>query len=1104
MFLRLIFEMSLPAAFHLWRGAAMMMCGVMMGAASLALASEGLPRPAALAPGDVPEFNKHVRPVLSAHCFRCHGQDAKARKGDLRLDVREAALEAKALAPGQPEASPLWQRIVSEDPDEVMPPPGAHDGLSAEEKDVLRRWIAAGAEYAAHWSFIAPVKPPVPSPPAETGPRRDDLDAFVLDALAARGMKAAAPATREEWLRRVSFDLTGLPPTVEEQDAFLADLEPGAEERVADRLLASPAYGERMAADWLDVARYADTYGRHEDADCATWPYRDWLIRAFNQNLPYDQFILWQTAGDMLAEATKDQRIATAFNRLPQQSNEAGSDPEEFRIEQVADRVRTNGMAFLGLSIECARCHDHKYDPISMKEYYQLAAYFNNIRELGLFCVYTGGTPPPSMLLYTSEQQEKVDAAAAKLKNLEARLETEKAAAKGRYQAWLKTAHPPRQEPAKKSTWQKFTSLFSANPPPREAATKPLAFYKFEALGEAERDCPNEVNPEQKAHVRVSRVKVRKGKVGNGLQFTGDNSLKADGIPELHRFDAFSFGLWVKPLASSEREVIVHRSRAGIDAASRGLELIIDHDRLAFAVTHFWPGNEIRIRSKAKIPINEWTHVTVTYDGSSRAGGMHLYVNGRPADCDTLNDNLYRDIIYRADWGDDTAKDDGDIGFILVGRANDACYDNGFIDEFFFYDRELIAAEVAQRALLEDTSSLDDWLGWYVREKDEPCRKLAEEIKAVRAELNELSGLATDLMVMEEQPGPRRPTHVLARGQFNQPTEEVSPSVPAAIMPIDPALPPNRLGFAQWLLDPKHPLTTRVAVNRLWQQFFGRGLVATSEDFGTQGELPSHPELLDWLAVTFRESGWDVKAFCRRLVLSATYRQSGQPAALETLKDDPENRWLARGPRSRLSSESVRDLALAASGLLVRDLGGPSVKPYQPEGLWEQGGTQHTYVQDHGGKLYRRSLYTFWRRTMPPPSMLVFDSPTREFCVMRREPTATPLQSLVLMNDPQIIEAARVLAEELVRKFPQDDAARAREAFRRLASQQPRAEQLAALCAHLAEERAHAQAAPQEALELLRDNGERPRDETLPAEEVAATTLMVRLIFAFSETTMKP
>jgi hypothetical protein len=1041
------------------------------------------------------DYNRDVRPILSEHCFKCHGMDPKTREADLRLDVRDEAINAKAVVPKDIHQSELWARLHSTDPDEVMPPPETKRSLSEQQKEVLRRWIEEGATYAEHWAFLPPERS---AAPLKAGMQvTAALDAFVQAKQEERQLSHAPQASKEEWLRRVSFDLIGLPPTLEAMDDFLADASPQAYERVVSKLLASPSFGENLAVDWLDVARYADTYGRHEDGDCTTWPYRDWVIQAINQNLPYDQFITWQTAGDMLPNATEEQVIATCFNRLAQQSNEAGSDAEEFRIEQVADRVKTNGLAFLGLSIECARCHDHKFDPISQRDFYSMAAMLNNIDELGLFGVYVGGSPTPTLQIYNEEQKKRRQEILARVDNLEQELQIARKAAAVRYEHWLQTNEPPFKN--KRSGWEKIINFFSTEKL-RAKPRKPLASYRFDSITD-KRFFVNSAHKSKRAEMH-SIVALEPGRKGQAFRMVGDNWIMLSDLPAVQRCDPFSFGIWIKPEQSFNRAVIVHRSRAGIDAAYRGVELLLDQDRPTFALVHFHPGNEIRIRTKKPVPINQWTHLSCTYDGSSKASGLRIYINGELAEVELLKDNLYRDIHYRSEWRDDTGKDDGlELVFNIGARTNDSSFSNGLIDELHFYNAELSAGEVQQMALNDSHMDPNDWFEWYVSVMDDECRTIQHRLHLARADENHLSGLAVDFMVMKEKEGTRRPTHLLHRGQFNQPVEELQPDLPANIFAMDAKLPRNRMGLAKWLTDEGNPLTARVVVNRLWQHFFGVGLVETSEDFGTQGQVPSHPELLDEMAVRFTQEGWDIKRLCREIVLSTTYRQAGQ-GKVETA--DPANRYLTHGPRKRLKAEQVRDAALATSGLLVNTIGGPSVKPYQPSGLWEDAGTQHTYVQDKGEKLFRKSLYTFWRRTLPPPTMTLFDAPSRENCKVRREQTGTPLQSLVLMNDPQFMEASKILAEQLVERHPSDSAARVRDAYRLLTSSNPEGEALKIMQSYLEEERQFLSTDQTAVESLLKENGISKVKEQLPALEVAATTLTVRMMWGLNDSLVKP
>ncbi|QIF04362.1 DUF1553 domain-containing protein [Roseimicrobium sp. ORNL1] len=1023
-------------------------------------------------------YNFEVKPILAEHCLKCHGQDVKQRKADLRLDDRDNVLAAKSIVPGKPDESELFKRLITHDTDEIMPPPKEQRPLTPEQIGTIRRWIEQGAPYEKHWAFIPPQKPAVPELRSYESRVKAPVDAFVLARLEKEGITPAADISRSDWLRRVTFDLTGLPPTLTELDAFLADSSPEAFEKVTDRLLSSEAYGEHMAVAWLDVARYADTYGRHEDHDCLTWPYRDWVVRAFNTNVPYDKFVLWQTAGDMMPGATQDMYLATAFNRLPQQSNEAGSDEEEFRQDIIADRVRTNGITFMGLSLECARCHDHKYDPISTKDYYSIAAFLNNIDECGLYTVYTDSIPAPTMFVYKDKGEEKRH---AEVRFEIAAQEIARAnllpAARERFMQWIRSSDA------------------------EVSAAKPLVRLEFEEMSE-DKKFANLAQPQYPATVRL-KSKMMPGRNGNGLHFRGDNHVSIPGAGDWTRTQAFSTSFWIQPMKETARAVVMHHSRAGLDAGSRGYEVLIEDGKPSFALCHFWPGNAIRIRAKQKLPLNQLTHITATYDGSSKAKGMRMYINGVAADCDIVRDNLYKDITYAQIYIDKDKVEDSMLG--LAGRKNDNFLTDAIVDDFRLYGCELSPVEARLIAGTGGPVARQEWFEWYLREKDSEWKQQTEKLQKLRDEENALSMKMQEIMVMREVPeAKRRETHILERGRFDSPTEKVGPDTPASVFAFPPEFPRNRLGYAQWLVDRRNPLTARVFVNRMWQQFFGRGISGTSEDFGIQGELPANPALLDWLAVSFMDNGWDVKALARMLVLSGTYRQSSTPADPALLTRDPDNKLLARGPRVRLTAEELRDNALAVAGLLDKRIGGEPVKPYQPAGLWEDSGTQHDYVQSTGKDLFRRSVYTFWRRTLPPPSMSVFDAPTREFCKARREKSATPLQALVLFNDPQFLEAARVLAEKLVREHPSDDCARAKSAFRILTAKELDPGACDILVGLIKQARENFAAKPEEADALRRKNGEAAVDDKLNAVEVAATTMLTRALLAYDECVMKP
>ncbi len=1002
-----------------------------------------------------PQFNRDIRPILSNACFQCHGPDSAARKADLRLDVRDAAVAAGAIDTEHPERSELLRRIKAADPAERMPPPDSGKTLTAEEIARLEAWLLAGAPYQPHWAYIpVPEAVPVPQPADPGGWCRNEIDAFVLARLARQGWQPAPEAPREKWLRRVTLDLTGLLPTLEEIDAFLADTSPMAYEKVVDRLLSSREYGERMAADWLDAARYADTFGYQADRDTHVWPWRDWVIAAFNRNLPYDQFLIWQIAGDMLPAATREQRLATAFNRLHRQTNEGGSIEAEFRAEYVADRLRTVGTAILGLTLECARCHDHKYDPITQREYYQLAAFFNNIDEHGLYSHFTETAPTPALLLYEGDQEVRHNALLAQIAQAEQSLAEAERSARERLAA----------------------SAAFDGPGTPVVKPEPVAAFSFEDLQVA------------------GDYRPVAGRVGQAIEFGGDDAYVCRGAGAFHRTDRFSFALWIKPAVHQPRMVVLHRSRAAEDSAFRGYSLVLDRGQPTFSLAHFWPGNAIQVRSADVLPLGEWTHVAVTYDGSSRAAGVHIYLNGRSSTLEVVRDRLTRDIVHRAEWGD---YDASSVELALGARFRDVGFKGGQVDELAVFADELTPLEVAAVGGFEPPQDEQARLAHYLRREDAAWRERRAALETLRAAEDELVSQVRQIMVMEELPW-RRPTHVLKRGAYDAPGEEVQPDTPAAIMPLAADAERNRLGFARWLVDPRHPLTARVAVNRFWQIFFGRGLVATAEDFGIQGQPPSHPELLDWLARRFMQSGWDVHELCRLIALSSTYRQDSVPRDPKVYRADPENRWLARGPHHRLSAEQLRDSALAASGLLVRKLGGPSVMPYQPAGLWEESGTGKTYHQSHGEGLYRRSLYTFWRRTSPPPSMTVFDAPSREVCLARRERTSTPLQSLVLLNDPQFVEAARVLAEKLLRERPGRPNEQIETAFRLLTGRTMRAEEAGVLMRLYSEQAALFGEQPDQSAAYV-GVGEAPRDPGVDVAAHAALTAVVQALLNYDE-----
>jgi hypothetical protein len=1026
------------------------------------------------------DFNFQIRPLLSDRCFKCHGPDAKSRKADLRLDVLENAIAVRdkktgtrAIVPGKPEQSEVIRRITSTDPDEQMPPPESHLKINAEEIALIREWIAQGAGYKTHWAFN-PVKKISP-PKIKSDWVRNEIDEFVLAKLQKEKLKPSAAADKATLIRRLSFSLTGLPPSPKQVEDFLNDSSPDAYEKLVDEFLASPAYGEQMARDWLDLARYADTYGYQADFECDLSPWRDWVIRAFNENLSYDKFVTWQIAGDLLPKATDEQILATAFNRLHRQTNEGGSIEEEFRNEYVADRVRTFGTAFLGLTLQCAHCHDHKYDPISQKNYYQLSAFFNNIDESGLYSYFTRATPSPTLLLYRKGEKEKHAALKKQIAEAEMRLAKIEKDARKDFNDTVGTSST--SSPSK--VW--------------DAVERVPTMFSFEQI--AENKTPNSFGTN--FAVLNDSPKQVEGKFGKALQFDGENSAVMKGVGDFKRTDPFTFSLWLKPTEKQERAVVFHHSRSWTDAGSRGYELLLENGKPQFALIHFWPGNAIAIKSKQTLPLNEWTQLTITYDGSSRAAGLKIFRNGEPDETEIVRDHLFKDILYRAEWGD---MDVGNVHLTLAARFRDSGFKNGLVDEFEIFDRELTTAEVKatgssrrEEAPFKNSQSL-------VTSAATKYESALAELKKLRDAENDFVNDIPEIMVMREMKT-RRPTYVLKRGAYDARGEQVEPGTPEKIFPFPKNYPKNRLGLAKWLVDKNNPLTARVVVNRIWKMHFGRGIVATPEDFGSQGKLPTHPELLDWLAKNFMENGWDVKRLQKLIVTSATFRQSSV-ASPELEARDPENDLLARGPKARLSAEEIRDEALAASGLLVRKIGGPSVKPYQPAGFWKNSGIAQTYVQDHGENLYRRSLYTFWRRTAPPPSMLSFDATSREVCTARREPTTSPMQALVLLNDPQFLEAARVLAEKIFSQQNETLDSRIDEAFRFLLGREPKPRE-AEISQKLFDEQLALFNKNGSAAEKILSIGEHSRPSNLAKNKVAAMTILLNTLMNHDEFVMK-
>jgi hypothetical protein len=986
------------------------------------------------------DFNLHVKPILSDKCFACHGPDQNKREAGLRLDLADEAYAALkddksryAIVPGNPARSEVFRRIISQDPEQRMPPVESHLTLSPEEIAVLLKWIRQGAPYKPHWAFIPPAKPEVPQV-ANPAWVRNPIDAFVLARLQKENLAPAPEASKESLIRRLSFDLTGLPPSIQEIDQFLADASPDAYEKLVDRYLASPAYGERMAANWMDVARFADSHGYLDDKHRPMWRWRDWVISAFNRNLPYNTFLTWQLAGDLLPQATKEQILATGFNRNHRQNSEAGIVAEEFRVEYVADRTHTLGKAFLGLTLECARCHDHKYDPITQKDYYSLFAFFNSTFERGE-APYGGDdiVPGPTLLLSTEDTDQQL----AYLQNLI--VKQEQALGQLAADLQLKESLPagPRLE-------QEVAASLNR---------KLVAHYPFDSYVPG-RGFENKKDPGKPAEAR--EPELVEGISGKALRINGENNvILGKGVGLYERTDPFAVSLWIKPPKVYDEGAIFYHTdhrRYG----NKGYDLLLLDNRLSFRMAHSHPHNAIEVRTQHPVAANEWSHVVISYDGSSRARGVQIFLNGAPAATETVYDHLYKSIVHTPNIHLVSRF----LGFRLGYREIDRTFHEGLVDELQIFGESLTELEV-QRLYREGTGTASpakevpaaQVRTFFVQNKSAGYRAQQQELRRLREREHRLLDTIPEIMVMGDLPVPRT-TYVLERGEYDAQGEEVKPGVPASVLPFPEDLPRNRLGLAQWVVSPDNPLTARVVVNRVWEMHFGRGLVPSSDDFGNQGSLPSHPQLLDWLSTTFVAEGWDLKKLHKLLLLSATYRQSSR-ISTEGLARDPQNTLLARGPKFRLPAEMIRDNALAASGLLVPKIGGPSVYPYQPEGLWEalsEKSWRYNYTQDTGEGLYRRSLYTVWKRTSPPPFMLIFDAPQRSTCTVNRLPTSTPQQALVLLNDPQFVEASRRMGERMLREGGKDPGSRLALGFRLLTSRHPTPEELGLLLELLGQE----------------------------------------------------
>ncbi len=1008
------------------------------------------------------DFNRQVRPILSNHCFTCHGPDEDVRESGLRLDVRDQALQLAesghlAIVPGKPKESELITRVFSKRKGVVMPPPETNKPLSESDKATLRAWIEQGADYQTHWSFVSPKRPTLPR---VNDPKwgRNSIDTFVLAKVESEGLAPSPEADKTTLIRRLTLDLSGLPPTPTEVDAFLKDTSTDAYEKLVDRLLASPRFGERMALDWLDAARYADTHGFHIDSGRDMTRWRDWVIDAYNRNLPFDTFTIEQIAGDLLPSATVEQKVASGFNRNHMINFEGGAIPEEYHNAYIVDRVNTTGTVWLGLTVGCAQCHDHKFDPITQKDYYRFYAFFHNVPESGLDG--SKGNAAPMMPVPSPDQTREIARIDAAIKETQAKLDGARPD--------LDTAQ---------AAWESSGS-----------ARKAIGWTVLE---------PNRLSSRGKAKLTKQ--------ADSSVVVTGRNADK-----DIYTFSApAEFG----PIAAIRVEALPNPSlKGGGPGRSVNGNIVLTDVTLetsdATAPEKFEP---VSLVSASADFSQEGFAVSNAIDKQPETGWAIDPQEGKP---------------HAAIFGLKEPIGGGKGTSIRVILAFESQFSGHQFGKFRIsatstsdpHSRDSMPAAVAQ-ALAKKAEARSEAERALIRSHyrsvvSSEGKSLTAKVAALGLEHAAIEAKVPTVMVMQEMASPRD-TFLLKRGQYDQKGEKVVAGVPSSLPPLETGVTPNRLALAKWLVRPDHPLVARVAVNRIWQGLFGTGLVKTAEDFGSQGEPPTHPELLDWLAVEFASpqapgaTAWDVKAMVRKIVTSSAYRQSSR-VPRDLLARDPENRLLARAPRLRLPAEFIRDGALAVSGLLDPRIGGASVSPYQPSGLWEElasradgkNWTAQEYVQSHGRDLYRRTMYTYWKRTSPPPTLVTFDAPDRETCTVRRSRTNTPLQALVLLNDPTYVEASRKLAERMILAGGDSPDGRITLGFRLVMARHPSPAEVDVLREVYHDALAKFRADKSAAIKLLAV-GESPRDPKLDPAELAAWSTVAAVILNLDEAVTK-
>ncbi len=1034
-------------------------------------------------------FNRDIQPILAEACLNCHGADPGTRKAGLRLDTEDGLFQAgddraAPVVKGNAGESPLWQRITATDPDDVMPPPDAQKQLAPEDKEKLRRWIEEGANWQPHWAFVKPERPAVPEISRPSVPVRTPVDAFWLAKLGEAGLSPNPETDRRALARRLSLDLTGIVPEPAEVDAFVDDASPDYYEKFVGRLLASPRYGEHRGRAWLDAARYADTHGLHFDNYREMWPYRDWVIEAYNRNMPFDQFIVEQIAGDLLPDPTMEQLIATGFQRCNITTNEGGTIEAENLANYARDRVETTSWVFLGLTANCAACHDHKFDPVTTRDFYSMAAFFRNTTQSGFDGNNASGANATIIVPQTPEDRSRWAALPGEISNQQSLLAERRTTASPEFDKWV----------AEVTT----EALGEDVDPKALVAHAPL----IEGVG----DEIGAVCGEPMTFKATGKVVWKPdGRIGPAPVLTAAANFDLGNQGDFEADQPFSYGAWVRAARNGAFGGII--ARMDEDTAYRGWDLFQQGAGYAVHLVDAWESNAIKVSTKGnQLKPNTWQHVFVTYDGSRKAGGVRIYIDGKPADVNVEKDALTGSIRTT-------------VPLRIGQRSKGQAFEGGSVQDLRVYARRLNNEEVAalhEHGPLRTMLAIDPakrtpeqrnaLFEHYLTTRDQPFQGLQQTIERLQAEREAIRGRSPVTHVQEEKKDSQPMAHVLMRGNYDQLGEEVEAGVFHALHPMPEGAPKSRLGLAQWLVSPENPLTARVTVNRLWQEIFGTGLVRTSDDFGIMGEEPVNQPLLDWLAEEFRASGWNVKHMITLIVTSSAYRQSAVIPP-EKLENDRDNRLLSRGPRFRMDAEMIRDSALAASGLLSSRMGGPGARPYQPEGIWEKvgmvEGNTRIYKQDTGENLYRRSVYNFWKRMAPPASLEIFNAPAREASCLRRERTNTPLQALVTLNDTQYVEAARTLAEQaLLAAGPADTNGAIAFIAERLLSRPLRPEERGVVKGTLDDMLSHYRAEPSAAAALIAVGESRP-DPAIDPPTLAAWTMIANQLMNLDETLNK-